>query len=644
MAHPTKPAMFSRKSFRLAVILASIAALGLFTNSGFNLLAPTAQAATFVVTTTTDNGNNANPTPGSLRKAIINANSNGSDSVDTIAFKIGGAGVQTFKPSILLPIISTPTIVDGYTQPGSQPNTLSTGTNAVLRIEINGSLAAAQMSFRCLHIEANAWVKGLVINHFTGPGIVVTGGRSVTIVGNFVGTDPTGLAAFGNSTGVYVYDNITTVVVGGMLPADRNIISGNQLGVAVSPGSPRLRAIGNLIGTDKNGAGNLGNLAGIKTGSQAQIKANLIAHNLVSGIQVSGPACVIGGVTPAERNVIILNGANGIYFSGQTTAGTKVIGNSIGTDASGTLNLGNKFYGILIDTDDNFIGGPTAAERNLISGNGTAGIEIRQNANSNSIRGNYIGTDASGTAALPNLDGVSLNGADNNTIGGTLKGEGNLISGNSRYGVNFLNDAQSNLIKGNLIGPKANGASPLANGDGVHFNAGKLNTIGGSGGKNVIAYNTGRGVLLEPGPANIDNLITGNSIFKNGSLGIDLGANGLTANDLDDLDSGVNHLLNFPVLSSASSSNGQISISGTLNSTTNSNFTIHFYSNSECDPLGQGEGQTFLGSIPVTTVGNNVSFTASFQVNVAVKIVTATATNSTLSTSEFSACKPVAVF
>lgn len=630
----------SRKSFRLAVILASLGALSVFTDSGFNLLATTAKASTFVVTTTTDNGNNANPTPGSLRKAIIDANSNGTDSVDTIAFKIAGAGVHTFKPTVLFPVISTPTIIDGYSQLGSQPNTLSTGTNAVLRIELNGALAVGQLHFTCLAFSADGWVKGLVINRFTGPGIVVTGGRIVTITGNFVGTDPAGLAAFGNSCGVCVHDTGNTVVVGGMLPAERNLISGNDQGVAAFSGSPRLRVINNLIGTDKNAAGNVGNGEGIDCGNQCQVKANLIARNLVTGISIEGPDCLIGGEKPADRNVIILNG-NGIYLSFQTNR-TRVIGNSIGTDASGTLNLGNKMNGILIDADENFIGGPTAAERNFISANAGAGIELTFPANLNSIRGNYIGTNASGTAALPNLDGVSCNGADNNTIGGTLKGEGNLISGNSRYGVNFRNDAQSNLIQGNLIGTKATAAGPLANVDGVHFGGGKLNTIGGSGGKNMIAYNTGRGVLLDSGPANIDNLITENSTFKNGSLGIDLDANGLTANDLNDADSGANRLLNFPVLTSASISNGQISISGTLNSTANSNFMIHFYANSDCDPSGHGEGQTFLGSIPVTTQGNNAIFTATFQVNSA-KTVTATATDSALSTSEFSQCKQVVV-
>lgn len=640
MAPTRKPEILSRKSFRLAVILASLAASALFTNSESNPLSLTAQGATLVVTTTTDNGNNASPTLGSLRKAIIDANSNGSDSIDTITFKIGGAGVHTFKPSVLYPAISTPTIIDGYTQLGSQPNTLANGTNAVLRIEISGELAANQQSFICLNIASNVWVKGLVINRFTGPGIAVLGGRDVFILGNFLGTDAAGLVAFGNSSGVYVGNNGTSTIIGGSLPADRNIISSNKQGVAAVSGLPRVQVIGNLIGTDKNGAGNLGNLEGIHAGAESQIKGNLVANNLITGINIVGPNCVIGGEKPAERNVIILNGAQGIYLAFQTN-GTKVIGNSIGTDANGTLALGNKKYGILIDADENFIGGPTIAERNIISANVTSGIEIWPNANKNFIRGNYIGTDASGNVALPNLDGVSFGGGDQNAIGGTLKGEGNIISGNSRYGVNFYNDSQTNLIQGNRIGTQANGASPLANGDGVHFAGGTFNTIGGSSGRNVIAFNTGRGVLLEPGVANLNNLITENSIFKNGKLGIDLGSDGVTANDLNDVDSGANHLMNFPVLTSASSANGQTTISGTLNSTSNSNFTIHFYSNSGCDPSGHGEGQTFLGLISATTVGNNASFTASFPFNLAGTTVTATATDSTFSTSEFSQCKLV---
>src|SRR5947209_13580542 len=97
-----------------------------------------AQAATFHVTTTADNGDNSNPTPGSLRKAIKDANAN--PGLDTIDFNIPGTGVHTISPPTPFANITDPVIIDGYTQLGTSPNTLAMGDNAVLLIELNGSL------------------------------------------------------------------------------------------------------------------------------------------------------------------------------------------------------------------------------------------------------------------------------------------------------------------------------------------------------------------------------------------------------------------------------------------------------------------------------------------------------------------------
>src|SRR5205823_12114985 len=105
------------------------------------------------------------------------------------------------------------------------------------------------------------------------------------------------------------------------------------------------------------------------------------------------------------------------------------------------------------------------------------------------------------------------------------------------------------------------------------------------------------------------NAIRGNSIFSNGTtaqhLGIDLGTNGVTANDAGDGDTGANNLQNFPVLTSASMVGGNTTIQGTFNSTASTNnFTIEFFANAACDASGNGEGKRFLGS---TTVNTNAS-------------------------------------
>ena len=139
-----------------------------------------------------------------------------------------------------------------------------------------------------------------------------------------------------------------------------------------------------------------------------------------------------------------------------TNAGGNVIeGNYIGTDVSGTLALGN-YSGVFItnDSDNNIIGGTTPAARNLISGNMSSGIEFGSapgaEPTGNQIRGNFIGTKANGTQALGNLVGVWIVAAPGNTIGGTASGEGNTIAFNGGDGV-AVSSGTGNVIRRNSI-------------------------------------------------------------------------------------------------------------------------------------------------------------------------------------------------
>ena len=260
------------------------------------------------------------------------------------------------------------------------------------------------------------------------------------------------------------------------------------------------------------------------------------------------------------------------------------------------------------------------------------------------IEGNFIGTDAGGTNNQGNnQDGIRISGA-NNRVGGTLPAARNLISGNNSDGIEITGSgATGNLVQGNLIGTTASGSSGLANSsDGIQiFNSASNNTIGGTaaGAGNVIAFNGADGVFVSSGTG---NRIQRNSIFSNGGLGIDLGANGVTSNDPGDPDGGANRLQNFPVLQSIVVSGGNTTILGSIDSATgNSTYpiTIEFFSNSSCDPSGHGEGETFLGAISVSGPG---SFIATFAVSLPLNsVVTATATDSAGNTSEFSACARV---
>jgi uncharacterized repeat protein (TIGR01451 family) len=299
--------------------------------------------------------------------------------------------------------------------------------------------------------------------------------------------------------------------------------------------------------------------------------------------------------------------------------------------------------------------GPAADGLNIAAGNSVvrglvinrfSGNGIALASNSNIVEGNFIGTNTGGAFALPNsLDGVFISGASN-TVGGTTVAARNLISGN-RNGVQLFGAAATaNALRGNFIGPDVSGAAAIGNTlNGVLIDSSSSSNAVGSVAANTgntIAFNGGSGVAVASG---IGNGILSNSIFSNTVLGIDLGNNGITANDASDADVGANTLQNFPVLAAASSSGGSTTVEGTLNSTPNTVFRLEFFSNTSCNPLGNGEGRTLIGAASVTTDGaGNVSFAVTFPVPVTPgQVITATATNPGNNTSEFSRCLMVGV-
>jgi titin len=262
------------------------------------------------------------------------------------------------------------------------------------------------------------------------------------------------------------------------------------------PGANTIQA--NFLGTDPTGRLARGNGAGGLTLSSS------------SGNQ-------IGGIAPGEANLIAGGNLTGIYLIGSASASNVIAGNFIGTDVTGTARLGNQFNGIVIsDARSNVIGGAVAGAANLISGNGQSGIYIMgQTASGNALLGNHIGADLAGYSALSNtLDGVTINGAPGNLIGGTDSLAGNLLSGNGQCGVLITGStASSNQILGNFIGADRSGASPLGNGyDGVNVSGGVGTQVGGlaAGDRNIISGNHLNGVVFA-GPAS-NNWIAGNLI------------------------------------------------------------------------------------------------------------------------------------
>ena len=514
------------------------------------LLAVTAAAAPYIVSNTNDEG------AGSLRQAILEANAN--PGADSINFAIPGGGVQTIAPLTTLPAVTEQVTIDGYTQPGSSPNTLTNADDAVILVRLDGASLTNDLSLG-LHLSSanGSVVRGLVLVRFD-QGILVDNASNVLIAGNWIGLDVDGIARGMTFEGIRV----------------------------TYPG----------VGQARNNT--------------------------------------IGGLAPADRNIISGNGT-GIFFFPENAALNQVIGNFIGTDPSGTLPRGNKFAGVQTQAATNItIGGASPGAANVISACFGAGSGVSLLGSANVlIQGNRIGTDVSGQYDLGNIvDGIAVMGCSNVRI------VGNQIANNHANGVRLTATTLSR-IEGNFIGTDAAGVRPLGNAEaGIAIN-GETNRVGGliSGAANVIQYNGGPGVVVTSGSR---NEISGNRIFDNGGLGIDLGLElGVTPNDPGDADTGQNYLQNYPVLTAASSSYNSTQVQGTLNSTPSSTFRLEFFASPAWDSTSLAEGQLWLGDSAVTTDANgNASFTALLPVGTPTNyLVTATATDADGNTSEFSA-------
>jgi hypothetical protein len=333
----------------------------------------------------------------------------------------------------------------------------------------------------------------------------------------------------------------------------------------------------------------------------------------VNGLTITGGSDTIKGL-----DIVNFQG-NGIVLTGQGNGNT-IQGNYIGIATDGITAAANTNDGILINGDNqDVIGGTSAAQRNIISGNGHAGLEIDGYgpgaSNQDIVEGNYIGTNAAGTAAVANAQGVLLVGASNNFIGNIAPGAGNVISGNTGRGITLttvaggaLATAAGNVILGNFIGTQPDGVSPLGNGlEGIYITNGASSTAIGSvfsSGANTIAFNTGAGILIGADSLNpvfpprldssggANNAITGNSISHSGGIVLNGAGNNLQA---------------APVLGNvtpAAVGGGTTTIEFTLaNTIDNVNYRIEFFAN---DP-NNAEGKTYLGAVLVLGDGGTVS-------------------------------------
>jgi len=402
---------------------------------------------------------------GSLRYAIQQLNAMGGG---TITFNIPGNGVQTIAPTPLYPILA-PMIIDATTQPNYVGTPL---------IEISGTNDTASGDSLFLIRGGGTTIKGFAINGYTNGGTAINIASSGnTIQGNYIGTDPTGNTAKPNETGIFI-----------------------------QPSSSSASASNNTI----------------------------------------------GGTTPATRNIVSGNNGNGIAIDGSnggTATNNTIEGNYVGINAAGTalvknpINFGSNKTGVTISSAcNNTIGGTMSGARNVVSGNEInntdqgPGISIEGRrpgaagcmASGNVVQGNFVGTDATGTYAIPNSAGVYIDTANGNTVGGTMPAARNLVSGNTTIGItvdgSFANglgtSATQNIIEGNYVGTDVTGTVAIANATGVDITAANSNTVGGtaSGAGNLISGNTSVGVNLEEErdtPPRALGTVTANSVQGN---------------------------------------------------------------------------------------------------------------------------------
>jgi hypothetical protein len=303
----------------------------------------------------------------------------------------------------------------------------------------------------------------------------------------------------------------------------------------------------------------------------------------MNGLGISAGGSTVRGLVINGFKGLSTDSGNAIYLN--TAGGNHIEGNFLGTDAGGTTAQGNEDDAIIVGSDGNFIGGSSPAARNVISASGRVALFIVTAGNV--IQGNFIGTQKDGLSPLGNQSAIAFVGAgfaDNNTIGGTAAGEGNVIAFNDTYGV------------------------------------------------------------LAEFTSHTGNVIRGNSIHDNGLLGIDLGAGGPHANDALDADGGPNLLQNFPIVREVEHLGpvgaGSTRIAGKLRSVPSTTFDLDFYANPVCSnfPREFIEGETWLGESEITTDPNG---DATFDVTLPVQTeagarIAVTATDPDGNSSEFS--------
>ncbi|PID49416.1 MAG: hypothetical protein CR991_06640 [Proteobacteria bacterium] len=485
-------------------------------------------------------------------------------------------------------------------------------------------------------------------------GIDLNSSTGAVISGNYIGIDATGLTALANASSGTAYSGIKVnaspnVIIGGANLSDGNVISGNAgtAGVYITGNSAGSLLQNNVIGLLADGSTAAGNSVGIQTygGKRLLIRNNVISGNRDKGVWLeSTPDSQITGNkigTSQDESVAVGNAAIGLQVSGGLgdlvvrdnliAANTKglylkghasypggvVAHNRIGLPHAGAdASFANSEAGILVEHADGLRIGATTlpsapywtlpdttytytpdAEANYILGNGGDGIVLH---NDDGISGSVIANQIESQSG----NGISLEHA---TEGWTVAG--NIVLNNQKHGLFLQNLAANNKIT--------------------------ANTISGNTWSGISHSGTGTG-----------NTYSKNSIYDNGTLGIDLGSNGVTVNDPGDGDSGPNHLLNFPETEPVSfGTNGTLTVTYSLDLDSSAgDYRIEFFANDTADSTGHGEGKYYIGYANINHLGGQENYKGVVQdvpyTLAKNTLISATLTNVTEgSSSEFSGTK-----
>lgn len=420
------------------------------------------------------------------------------------------------------------------------------------------------------------------------------------IAGNRIGTGPAGNSAIPNTVGIYLSGTVGPNDIGSPTAGGGNLISGNVDGV-LAFGASETRVFGNSVGTNATGTAAVPN-----TGFGVRF--------------LYGQFNDVGSDLPGSGNVISGNsGSAAVDIADES--GSTVSGNLIGTRADGLTPLPNQTVftvGICCSAtgaQDVLIGGVTPTAGNTIAGNQASGASVRVMGEFSAVLGNRIGVGTDGITALAS-SGVAVlidPATQNATIGDGISG--NLIGNHSAAGVQVEGPgAFGTVIRGNAIGANSAGDPAGNGGAGVRINGADAVSVGEPGGLltpvnqplgfapgNEIAHNGGPGVLVL---GTSGHRISGNRIYNNTGIGIDLNGDGVSANDAGDVDTGANDTQNYPVLYGVTAVIGSFQYRGQLDALPSRSYRIEFYG---------ANGQTLYGSTTVSTDANGfASFTQSF--------------------------------